>query len=462
MHQMHLVQAWSPIQAPSSGVLDTSFSLHPTNILEQHNSSLEEKSRQAWRSPTGGAQAFQSDYSQSASSLQFLDALEESLAEEQELSETSHITQLRAEVSSLQNLLGTLCCYLIASTRMTTTACQSLEKNMCTAILNMCGIELAETSLQKKKGISKLAAQQLASKTKGNSRVDYPENMQQQKQLEQQQKQEQQQEGQLRPDLSSQQKLEQRGKPRRSENKACITRSAAYPSKPQGEPDQLLRTRWCRICWKMGHDTQACWYNSQQDQQHRKQKAWKQTNKTQQQTAAASEQQLQTKACNNSLGIGEQEPMGSLEQPTLACRPPMQPWRILVDTGAELSVAPRSFASHIQLSPLEEDLELRTASGIAIQTFGTRTVQLLSQGFSFRMSFVIADVEQPLLGLSGLLRESLSLHVDSNLGHHLGNTAGEKIQLEQRGQQIYLSACPTELGLTHCMMGNLLKSSLLP
>ena len=134
----------------------------------------------------------------------------------------------------------------------------------------------------------------------------------------------------------------------------------------------------------------------------------------------------------------------------------------MVDTGAELSVAPRSFAADIQLSPLEEDLELRTANGIAIQTFGIRTVQLLSQGFSFTMSFVIADVEQPLLGLSSLLRENLSLHLDSNLGHHLGNTAGEKIQLEQRGQQIYLVACPTELGLTQCMIGNLLDSSLSP
>ena len=78
------------------------------------------------------------------------------------------------------------------------------------------------------------------------------------------------------------------------------------------------------------------------------------------------------------------------------------------------------------------------------------------------MRFVIADVEQPLLGLSSLLRENLSLHLDSNLGHHLGTKAGEKIQLEQRGQQIYLVACLTELGLTQCMIGNLLDNSLSP
>ena len=174
-----------------------------------------------------------------------------------------------------------------------------------------------------------------------------------------------------------------------------------------------------------------------------------------QQTAAtdcSNSKQQQPTACNkNSLGIGTKE------------RPPQRPWRILVDTGAELSVAPRSFAAEIQLSPFEQsDLQLRTATGIAIETFGTRTVQLLCQGFSFTMSFVIADVEQPLLGLGSLLKEGFSLHLDSNLGHHLGNQAGDKIQLEQRGLQIYLVACPAELGLSHCMIGNLLEYSLLP
>ena len=104
----------------------------------------------------------------------------------------------------------------------------------------------------------------------------------------------------------------------------------------------------------------------------------------------------------------------------------------MVDTGAELSVAPRSFAAEIQLSPFEQDdLQLRTATGKEIETFGTRTVQLLSQGFRFTMSFVIADVEQPLLGLGSLLREGFSLHLDSNLGHHLGNKAGTKSSLNK-------------------------------
>ena len=144
-------------------------------------------------------------------------------------------------------------------------------------------------------------------------------------------------------------------------------------------------------------------------------------------------------------------------------RPPPRPWRILVDTGAEISVAPRSFAAEIQLSFLQPgDLQLQTATGKKIETFGVRNLQLLCHGFSFEMSFVIADVSQPLLGLGSLLRNNLSLHLDSHLGHYLGNNLGGKIQLEQLGRQIYLAACPVEPGLSHLTRSNLLQHSLLP
>ena len=142
---------------------------------------------------------------------------------------------------------------------------------------------------------------------------------------------------------------------------------------------------------------------------------------------------------------------------------PKRPWRILVDTGAELSVAPRSFAAEIPLSSLQpSDLQLQTADGKKIEAYGMRTLQLLTHGFSFKMSFVIANVSQPLLGLGSLLRNNLSLHLDHQLGHYLGNNLGGKIQLEQHGLQIYLSACPVEPGLSHLMRGNLLQQSLLP
>ena len=165
----------------------------------------------------------------------------------------------------------------------------------------------------------------------------------------------------------------------------------------------------------------------------------------------------------NSLGCEEQRCSKSLEPETLAPRSPIKLWKILIDTGAEISVAPRSFAEDVQLSPLTQNFELRNADGRAINIFGMRTVQLLSQGFCFDMSFVIASVEQPLLGLGSLLNSNLSLQLDKNLGHHLSNNLGEKIQLEQRGLQLYLSACPAKLGFNLPNKGNLLNNnSLLP
>ena len=167
---------------------------------------------------------------------------------------------------------------------------------------------------------------------------------------------------------------------------------------------------------------------------------------------------------NNSLGIGDQqECKESLElQPLAFSGSSLQVKKILLDTGAELSVAPWDFAAEIPLSPLQQDLKLQTADGRAIKIFGVRTVQLLTSGFSFSITFVIADVCQPLLGLGSLLRANLSLQLNKNLGHHLGNIAGEKIQLEQWGLQLYLSACPVHLELNPCIRGSLLKDSLVP
>ena len=64
----------------------------------------------------------------------------------------------------------------------------------------------------------------------------------------------------------------------------------------------------------------------------------------------------------------------------------------MVDTGAEVSVAPRSFAEDVQLSPLPQNFRLRNADGRAINIFGLKTVQLLTQRFSFCITFAIADV----------------------------------------------------------------------
>ena len=172
----------------------------------------------------------------------------------------------------------------------------------------------------------------------------------------------------------------------------------------------------------------------------KQQVAWEQTSYNMHQQEAA---------WRNSLGtIAEEESTTSFDQ---------EKWMILVDTGAELSVAPRDFAAQLQLDPLE-GTELRTADGRAIKTFGRKTVELTTLGFSFTMPFVIADVETPLLGFSSMLEQNLCLQMDCQLGHSLVNTHGEKTQLQQHGHQLFLAAWLSPLAVNSSLVGFVFSS----
>ena len=96
-----------------------------------------------------------------------------------------------------------------------------------------------------------------------------------------------------------------------------------------------------------------------------------------------------------------------------------------MDTGAATSVAPKSFASDIELSPAPPTLQLTTATGKATKIYGLRTAHLHSQGLSLKVPFVIADVVTPLLGIGAILKDSLSLRVGQNFEHFLDNPVGE-------------------------------------
>ena len=126
-----------------------------------------------------------------------------------------------------------------------------------------------------------------------------------------------------------------------------------------------------------------------------------------------------------------------------------------MDTGAATSVAPKSFASDIELSPAPSTLQLTTATGKAVRTYGLKTVHLQSQGLSLEVTFVIADVVTPLLGLDSMIKDSLSLHVEHDLQHFLVNPAGDRTQLEHMGRHLYLIACPSQHGLSQCFPGSL-------
>ena len=340
MHRRQM-QARSSTQAPSSGVLDTSFSLQPAMILE--NMSLEDKSRQARRSPSpldpGGAPASQSSCSQPASSLLYLNALEEAWSEEQELETTSHSIGLQESVGHLVLLVDSF------------NKGEPNNPQLSNAHVRdrACRDRLAKGNGAKQEDPGKTCSTTACRQNK------------QQQQLEQQ-KQKPLQEGQLRTaDLSSEQKLEQTG-------------------------ENTIK-------------------------------------------------QEETTANNkNSLGLGTQQ------------RPPARPWRILVDTGAELSVAPRSFAETTQLSPCEKDLQLRTANGIAIQTFGMRTVQLLCQGFSFTMNFMIADVDNLCSDLVAYLGTTLACTLIATLVTILATKQETKSSLSKEDSKSTLLLVLPSLG----------------
>ena len=82
-------------------------------------------------------------------------------------------------------------------------------------------------------------------------------------------------------------------------------------------------------------------------------------------------------------------------------------------------------------------------------------MHLHSQGLSLKVTFVIADVVTPLLGLDTILKDSLSLHVGQNFEHFLVNPVGERTKLEHMGKHLYMIACPSQHGLSNYFLGSL-------
>ena len=213
----------------------------------------------------------------------------------------------------------------------------------------------------------------------------------------------------------------------------------------------------CSFCKTRGeHNRMDVTQNKQQQQLAKQEQKPKEEEEGASQEEASEQDRPKQNNNNNSLGTNYIGSLGREEREAMTLH------RILVDTGAETSVAPRSFADHVPLSFYPHDLELRGADGRSIHILGTREVELVTTGFSFTTSFVIADVEKPLLSLRSLLDNNLGLQLDSVKGHQLVNLEGEKIQLQQLGHQIFLSACPMELELTSSMIGILQDKSLMP
>ena len=255
--------------------------------------------------------------------------------------------------------------------------------------------------------------------------------------------------------------LEHRGKSGRQEQRKG--KGEAYSPQPQaylgkGKHKQLPKQElWCNICQKKGHRTQACWWNNQQEQKHQKKNAWRNPRRKKQLQRDHGDQSFADWLASNKglmSSFEKQSQDKSLAMLEMDNSLAAETWALLVDTGAATSIAPQSFAQHLELSPAPSTFQLATATGEAIKIFGLRHVHLQCQDLSFKVSFVIADVVTPILGLDTLLEHNLSL-----IGHNdrtfLVNSAGKRTQLQHKGEHLYLGACPFQHGLSTCSRGNL-------
>ena len=101
------------------------------------------------------------------------------------------------------------------------------------------------------------------------------------------------------------QQLGEGGNQREQKRKGEANTPQPPANEGKGKPDQLpKRKQWCSICWKKGHRTQACWWNSNQQhqQQHLQPQAWYNPSKQQHKTAASFQNEISTSRYNNQTG----------------------------------------------------------------------------------------------------------------------------------------------------------------
>ena len=113
---------------------------------------------------------------------------------------------------------------------------------------------------------------------------------------------------------------------------------------------------------------------------------------------------------------------------------------ITVDSAADESVCPRSWAEQFGLKPVEpgKELKLVNASGGKIQHWGSRRVQVHAVGVRrpLDIGFQVTDVKKPLLSVRRLCENGnvVQFGRDSSTSFVRNVTTGEKIPLERRGK----------------------------
>ena len=76
----------------------------------------------------------------------------------------------------------------------------------------------------------------------------------------------------------------------------------------------------------------------------------------------------------------------------------------LIDTGADVSVIPKSFVKFFKLN---KDFQLTAANGSIIDTYGTKVVEVDLGLRSFSHEFILASVNKPIIGADFLSKYGL-------------------------------------------------------
>ena len=74
---------------------------------------------------------------------------------------------------------------------------------------------------------------------------------------------------------------------------------------------------------------------------------------------------------------------------------------LLVDTGAQISVWPKSLCPEAKL---DESKGLQAVNGSKMPTYGTKTVKIRLNKRVFQHEFVISNVQKPILGWNFILK----------------------------------------------------------
>lgn len=117
--------------------------------------------------------------------------------------------------------------------------------------------------------------------------------------------------------------------------------------------------------------------------------------------------------------------------------------QFLIDTGADVSVLPKN---KLLTPKVQQNLVLYAANGSKINTYGTKLLTLnLNLRRNFTWTFVVADVQQPIIGVDFLKHFNLLVDVKNN------SLIDSQTNLSSRGKFSSISSLDTNISI---LLGN--------